>query len=430
MKKVSFFFLLLFAIPSICSAALSVKLGQITQKTSTGNQAYTGVGFLPKIVFFWSDKLTGDGSAADSHFGFGAAVSSSDRHEIANGTPSGLSGNEASWYYSDAACIRIVSGASGNALSNADFVSMDSDGFTLNWTIADATARKINYLALAGTDLTNVKTGQFTQKTSTGNQATTGVGFQPDSIILFGSHQTTNTPPAGSFGLVKQKMGYGKSSTKRGVSVNYVSHGGQPGTTKSYQRTSKIFADISTTVLVEVDLVSLDSDGFTLNYTTTTASANYMFYVALKGIQVDVGNFLQETSTGNKSTTGIGFQPSAIIFQTIAQAASSSVQDNARENVGVGVSSSSRFSMFAGAKHNVNPSNSSQNQDTTKVIKMMTESTSSPTTEAAADLVSMDSDGWTLNWTTADATAREIIYFAIGPAAGGGALRRRVHEIV
>jgi hypothetical protein len=49
---------------------------------------------------------------------------------------------------------------------------------------------------------------------------------------------------------------------------------------------------------------------------------------------------------------------------------------------------------------------------------MMTAGT--PTTEAIADLVTLDSDGWTVNWTTADATAREILALAIGDAPAAG----------
>jgi len=43
----------------------------------------------------------------------------------------------------------------------------------------------------------------------------------------------------------------------------------------------------------------------------------------------------------------------------------------------------------------------------------MTES-ASPTVNAAADHVSFDSDGQTINWTTADGTARQIIVLWIG----------------
>jgi hypothetical protein len=40
---------------------------------------------------------------------------------------------------------------------------------------------------------------------------------------------------------------------------------------------------------------------------------------------------------------------------------------------------------------------------------------------AAADIQSLDSDGFTLDWTTVDATAREFFYVAIGASAAAPA---------
>jgi hypothetical protein len=68
-----------------------------------------------------------------------------------------------------------------------------------------------------------------------------------------------------------------------------------------------------------------------------------------------------------------------------------------------------------GETDNVSPTVASRNLDRTKLIKMMTEG-ASPTVQAAADHVSFDSDGQTINWTTADATARQIIVLWIGNA--------------
>jgi hypothetical protein len=44
-------------------------------------------------------------------------------------------------------------------------------------------------------------------------------------------------------------------------------------------------------------------------------------------------------------------------------------------------------------------------------------STATSTTDAEADLSSLDSDGFTLDWTTADAVAREFIFTAFGSSS-------------
>ena len=68
----------------------------------------------------------------------------------------------------------------------ADFKSMDADGFTL--TIDDQFAQdyRICYLALGGDDLTNVFIGNKAFPEATGNYDVTGVGFQPDAVLMAG----------------------------------------------------------------------------------------------------------------------------------------------------------------------------------------------------------------------------------------------------
>ena len=46
--------------------------------------------------------------------------------------------------------------------------------------------------------------------------------------------------------------------------------------------------------------------------------------------------------------------------------------------------------------------------------KILRHATSPSTTDAEADLSSFDPDGYTLNWTTADAVAREFIGLSMG----------------
>ena len=52
--------------------------------------------------------------------------------------------------------------------------------------------------------------------------------------------------------------------------------------------------------------------------------------------------------------------------------------------------------------------------DATNVISMGT-NVNPPTNLAQATLQSLSLGGFTLNWTAADAAAREILYWAIGP---------------
>src|SRR3972149_9729964 len=55
-----------------------------------------------------------------------------------------------------------------------DFSSMDADGFTVIYDDQFTQAYRISYLALGGTDLTNVYIGSQQQPASTGNYSVTG----------------------------------------------------------------------------------------------------------------------------------------------------------------------------------------------------------------------------------------------------------------
>lgn len=76
--------------------------------------------------------------------------------------------------------------------------------------------------------------------------------------------------------------------------------------------------------------------------------------------------------------------------------------------------SGNQWNTFVGGQNGAVLSNNSQDLDSTKVMKMMTESGASPTTDAAASWSPAESGQMGFNWSTADATAREIIYVAFG----------------
>jgi len=117
-----------------------------------------------------------------------------------------------------------------------------------------------------------------------------------------------------------------------------------------------------------------------------------------------------KTSTGNQALTGAGFTPKAAIMMSANDVSENddAAQANARVSSGWTTGTSERSSLWIGETDNVSTTVANRTLDRTKLIKLMTES-ASPTVNAAADHVSFDSDGQTINWTTADATARQIL---------------------
>ncbi len=387
--------------------ALSTFVGSLTVPNATGNQATTGVGFLPKFVFFWGNGYSADGDTAgptsralaSPYWGFG--VSSTSRVAMTEGDDGVTANNTAT----DATkCIKRISGST--TIFAADLVTLDSDGFTLNWTTANATAFVVNYLAVGGADLTNVFLQSFTSAAGTGNQATTGVGFKPDAVWLMGADNSASNNST--------NIGYAKSSSARATSsqaANATTGGCVQKTTKAYTN-----LDGGSSVRCEADLVTLDSDGFTLNWTTANANTHTIYALCLKGPAIAVGAFTQKTSTGSQSTTGVGFLPKGITVVSAGLTAGAGIASNQNCMTGAAASATQRGVVeYLAGSNSVSLLNRAQlyriDQDqfaiTTGVVL------------GSADLTSFDADGFTLNYGTADATAREVIYLAFGdgPAA-------------
>jgi poly(beta-D-mannuronate) lyase len=316
--------------------------------------------------------------------------------------------------------------------------TLDSDGFTITWTINNVNVRDIFYIAFGGDDITNAKVGSFATPTAGSstplNQDVTGVGFQPDIIFLLGTNQpqstldtNNNTGNSISFSAVK-------SSSEQALVVNGSRHGLTTSDAARYQRTDKCYAAISqsnaTTLESEAAFVAtLPNDGFRINWTTISPSTvSTVFYLAIKGGAWKVGNFNHPTGTtpGNQSITGVGFQPKGVIFASTAKPTTTSataIESNVRLSLGAASASNSQSVISCGERDGVAPTISARGgvPDNTRCIYNIVEdaTAANSTISSAASFVSNDAGnggGFTNNWVTlpADATARQILYVAAG----------------
>lgn len=423
--------LILLAIALLMSTncyAFNAATGTITTPTSTGNASVTGLGFTPKVIILYSSSVSS--VAQGVIYGFGAATSSSARWTIGIGEDQGGgSANNFARGLKSTKCLTVVqsTGLTPTVYLEADLVSMDADGFTLNWTTVQASGMPVYYLALGGSDL-NAKVGTFDTGTGTGNQSITGVGFIPSTVLIGGSigNTTEGLTTASIFAL-----GVGTSSSNRAAFSLLGNNSVLGQENSSVQDTSHIYYRTTNNKSMNAagDLVSMDADGFTINLSTNTA-ARRNGYIALSGINVKTGVFNQPTSTGNQSITGVGFTPKATLFMTRGLVSSSTVDSSWSLSIGSAVSSSSRNVASASGVLDAATIISGIDGSASKAIQLITANNgSNPTLSADADFVSNDSNGFTLNWTNADATAREVIYWALGQASSGTSLFDGVSNI-
>ena len=122
-------------------------VGTFTSPASTGNQSVTGLSFQPKLV-----KFTIGLTSATSSFMVlgGGAMTASSQFAYAWGARSALNGRHTR-AASTTACLALQNISAGDVASDgyvASYVSMDADGFTVNFTTT-ATGATIYWEAYA-----------------------------------------------------------------------------------------------------------------------------------------------------------------------------------------------------------------------------------------------------------------------------------------
>lgn len=406
---------------------LSTKVNQLTGPATATTSATTDPGFQPKALVVFGGAQSASGAQSNAEFSLGFASSSTTEVSAGYNSADVVTTSDTVRVNNTAAIVDFGDVGLTTARLVADLTSFDATGFTTNWSTVDVASPLYQYLALGGSDITNVFSGSYAMNTATGNQSVTGVGFQPDIVIMMATLNTvsgrTNNANQFGFGVMtssaqwsicqKAQHAVGTSNTNRGFVNNgclLLTQTGADGTAhlQSY--------------------VSMDSDGFTVNITTALGTASLVEFIAIKGGQWKVGTETQKTSTGTKPTTGFGFAPSSLLFATVCDTQTAGNATNARLCVGASSGSSNNVSTWTGDADNSALMVTDTYMNASKCITMATEQVlAAVTVQAEANVDSLDSDGFTLNWTTADATARVFGYIGVGasPVVGGTTPRLR-----
>ncbi|OGD31419.1 hypothetical protein A3C91_04765 [Candidatus Azambacteria bacterium RIFCSPHIGHO2_02_FULL_52_12] len=391
-------------------AATSIKEGTFVKNTATGNQAVTGVGFQPKaIIFFWTRQAVAGFSAFRSN-GVGFATGVANQRAVAVAENDNAATSNSGRYRSEANTILMLSSGTPVLGARAAFVSFDADGFTVNWAVNEARSDIIHYLAIGGADITNATASTFTLATGTGNQAVNTVGFQPSFVMfLWGFTEALDTASAG----LEMGMGFAQGPTQQ-ASIMNVSRDGRASNDFKYsqQRTdnSILLTNLAGAQDALASFVSMDASGFTVNKSNAPAANTPVFFLALRGGQYNVGSFNQPVATGAQTVSAPGFQPIGLMFSSFNRAASTTLAQEAEVSLGSATASTARSNIWAESR-TIDPSDTNTYENTTSVLTL---ATGPGTIDAQADFSAFTATGFTLNWTTVDATARQIIYVAIG----------------
>lgn len=286
-----------------------------------------------------------------------------------------------------------------------------------------ANDRLRHYMALYGGQ---THCGSEVLDTSTGLQAFTGCGFQPEALIISGVALSTTRPDGVSDNGGILHLGAAAGSNQWGGSV-FAEHLGFSGKSSAWSDNRILYVTIGG-IDIEAELDSFDSDGFTLNVINAPGVEVQFFYLAMRGGGgYACGTAQARTGTlGLQSITGLGFQPEAVFFAGTYQSALGNTNSFARMFMGGADALTNSYLVWAGSTvgdpyHDqiARGPTSSDPVGVPVCVSFIHDAEGSgvpafhPTTQSEARLESLDADGFTLNWTTVDATARYYSWFAV-----------------
>ncbi len=385
------------------------KVGSFTAPAGAGYQSTTGVGFTPKAIIFWYGAVS---NSSGAWHGGGTSYTGGNASGMGFVTASGSGAVGLTEYINAPADIYNCHSATAiycytlAGTLSASLSSLDSDGFTLYWpsTISGVT---IHYLALGGTDITGAMVKTWTAKGSTGSQSITGVGFKPSVVINIGTSDTSGPPHVSA-----------------GTAWGPIDSGAMDGSGNQWARSDRFYnncnryeltnacivgVDVNTGVDYQAAYTSMDSDGFTINWSKCAAAA-YFYSLCLTGGSYQVGNWVKSTSAASDTIT-LGITPQAIFVESACMTATSSSINNEMRMFGASDGTNNHV-----VTTTYDVSGAYQYWDTTNSILIPA---THNTTGTIGTLGSFASSQFVASYSTYDSVATEICYIAFSAASTG-----------
>jgi hypothetical protein len=398
-------------------AVAAFAVGSFVKSASNGTQivGHT-LGQVPKALLLWTAGKTAGALAGDYTYAFGVSDGPGSSRSVANASRNGATPSNATRRMAPRAISIVQWGEM--TLAEADLASWDAATFSLTWATNDADPVSIHYIAIGGAGV-SARIVSWQAPTSPGNRAVGGVGFRPDTVLHFYSGAVfVNAPPwnqqNASLGL-GMFDGAGNECAFQIASID----ASNPTITAHGMRTDSSIYMFSErpgpSVTKQASLVSIDADGFTLDFQTAETSPTQIFSLALAGVGAKVGSFDKPTSAAPfaQSVTGVGFKPGLAFLTSVGDTSQAGAvsQPNGRLVTGASDGVAQASASFVDVD-NVAPSGASGTDDATRVYDELTGAFAMPA--AQASLTSLDADGFSLGWTATDRAATRICYWALG----------------
>jgi len=263
-------------------------------------------------------------------------------------------------------------------------------------------------------------TGELTFNTTLTPVSVTGLGFTPDFVILFcGDYMRNGVSSLGANGTISIGIAVNDGSqTQRALSwgeQNNVTNGNP----KQYLSTTEAIViqdPASSAKLFSAELNSFDVGGFTMTPTFISVGETHTRFCGWLAVKLHGGtcalvDYTTPTATGSHATTGVGFTPQMCLAVMGSLTSTDSSVGPSNDTGGISISTFTAGSQWAGgmrAEAGVPPNTASFRSQ-----KAMQVPVGNLINSTVAQFTSFDADGFTLNFTTTDGTARKGFVLAL-----------------
>lgn len=265
---------------------ISAKIARLTLSSTLSGTATTGsLGFAPKAVLALTSGFAGNTPASGSLqtaaaiMSFGCATDSGTHRMIGWGSADAASPTKLTELYSETRCTGQV--YNDTEAWTADVTTWGSDSLTMTSRTAGSGGDDVDLLVLGGADL-SIVLGSLATATATGSTDYTTTGINPAAVLLNLSKLTSTT--------------LGTDNTASAFSVGAsdgTAHGSYASVDEDAASTSNSDSKYSSSnaVLVRtsasgtasdliVGAVSMGTEKFSINYTTTDSTARKGWFLA------------------------------------------------------------------------------------------------------------------------------------------------------
>lgn len=260
---------------ALCIAGvIQARTGVFQVAGATGSQS-TAVGFKPDVVFFMASMASNapPATAGGARPIYGVATATG--QGLVMGLEARAGSAARSRYGITTECAGTIDDVTNTTTDRATFVSMDDNGFTVNW-LERATTKFIHYLAIKGGAWF---VGNFLTRTDS-TSFSVSVPFKPRGLFLL-SHGTAQSTTDTVQADAKVSVGAAVSPTNRAACGFFDLNGVNPTQVTRGMNFSAIYERVTGGANEGLmDLQSFDDNGFTAFMSTPDPDAALVVFVA------------------------------------------------------------------------------------------------------------------------------------------------------